>query len=62
MKSKPNPSRHYNRICESRRWNYLSWSLRSLECQVWLQILKEKRKKLDHKSYQDIHVGYKGID
>ncbi len=38
---------------------YLS-HLRTLGCRVWVQVPKEKRKKLDNRSYQVIHVGYEG--
>ncbi len=36
--------------------------LRILGCRVWVDILKEKRKKLDDRSYQGIHVGYEGTN
>ncbi len=36
--------------------------LRILECRVWVHIPKEKRKKLDDRSYQGIYVGYKGTN
>ena len=33
-----------------------------LGCRVWVHISKEKRHKLDERSYQDIHVGYEGTN
>ena len=36
--------------------------LRILGCRVWVHIPKEKRKKLDDRSYQGIHVGYEGTN
>ncbi len=36
--------------------------LHILGYRVWVYILKRKRKKLDDRSYQDIHVGYEGTD
>ena len=36
--------------------------LRILGCRVWVHIPKEKRKKLDERSYQGIHVGYEGTN
>lgn len=36
--------------------------LRILGCRVWVHIPKEKRKKLDERSYQGIFVGYEGTN
>ncbi len=33
-----------------------------LGCRVWIHIPKKKRKKLDDRSYQSIHVGYESIN